>query len=215
MAFIASPRLGRSLNPVINVLPFILIGIGVDDMFVLVAALEAEGVEKQSVPVRMGKAMGAAGVSITITSLTDMIAFVLGVTSRLPALATFCAFAAVGITADFLLQISFFAGWMALDAYREKKTKPDCCPCCCAPTDAASGTCCCACTYNKFGCVKAVTAPKGNFCTVLLIGGLKAFVKRYYIPALRPKAVKAVVIFVPFRNFWVMLIFLPPKSIQI
>ena len=83
---------------------------------------------------------------------------------------------------------------MALDAYREKK-KPDC-PCCCAPTDAASGTCCCACTYNKFGCVKAVTQPKGNFCTVLLIGGLKAWIQRYYIPALRPKAVKAVVIFV-------------------
>ena len=196
VAYGLTVALGRSLNPVINVLPFILIGIGVDDMFVLVAALEAEGVEKQSVPVRMGKAMGAAGVSITITSLTDMIAFVLGVTSRLPALATFCAFAAVGITADFLLQISFFAGWMALDAYREKKTKPDCCPCCCAPTDAASGTCCCACTYNKFGCVKAVTQPKGNFCTVLLIGGLKAWIQRYYIPALRPKAVKAVVIFV-------------------
>ena len=63
VAYGLTVALGRSLNPVINVLPFILIGIGVDDMFVLVAALEAEGVEKQSVPVRMGKAMGAAGVS--------------------------------------------------------------------------------------------------------------------------------------------------------
>ena len=37
-----STGVGLKLNPVINVLPFILIGIGVDDMFVLVAALESE-----------------------------------------------------------------------------------------------------------------------------------------------------------------------------
>ena len=39
-------------------------------------------------------------------SLTDLFAFALGSTSALPALSTFCVFAAVGITADFLLQIS-------------------------------------------------------------------------------------------------------------
>ena len=59
------------------------------------------------------------------------------------ALSTFCSFAAIGITADFLLQISFFAGWMALDAYREVKHKPDCCPCCvcCAAGVGVRGLC--------------------------------------------------------------------------
>ena len=49
--------------------------------------------------------MGSAGVSITITSLTDVFAFLLGTMSQLPALSTFCIFAAIGITADFILQV--------------------------------------------------------------------------------------------------------------
>ena len=52
----------------------------------------------------MARAMGKAGVSITITSFTDAIAFILGTTSQLPALSAFCGFAAIGIAADFLLQ---------------------------------------------------------------------------------------------------------------
>ena len=80
--------------------------------------------------------MGKAGVSITVTSITDLFAFILGSASQLPALSTFCVFAAVGIAADFLLQISFFAAFMALDSMRESKGKDDCCPCCCPPPKA-------------------------------------------------------------------------------
>jgi len=173
------------------VLPFVLIGIGVDDMFVLITALEGES---SDLPVaeRMGRTMGRAGVSITITSLTDLFAFILGSTSALPALSDFCAFAAVGITADFLLQISFFAGWMALDCYRENKNKPDCCPCLCssqhatkAAQAAESGCCCCTKTYGLFPFTKWFDGPDA---------GLKAFLRNYYIPLLRRPLVKALVI---------------------
>jgi len=175
--------LGFKLNPVVQVLPFILIGIGVDDMFVLTAALEAES---SDLPVkeRMARAMGHAGVSITVTSLTDLFAFALGSTSALPALSTFCVFAAVGIAADFLLQISFFAGFMAWDAYREHRKKPDCCPCCCPkPVEHANGCCCCCCCHGKFGGVASMP-------------GLKDFMTTYYIPLLRTKPCKVVVLVV-------------------
>jgi len=176
---------GCTLNPVINVLPFILIGIGVDDMFVLCQALEFAPMEA-SVPERMALAMGQAGVSISITSFTDFFAFMLGTVSSLPALSTFCIFAAVGILGDFLMQVTFFAGWMALDAYREKKKKIDCCPCCCAPIVAVSSAeaegkrrgCCCVPT--------PCATPKG--------GPLRYIINRFYIPALRPTAVKAVLV---------------------
>lgn len=111
-------------------------------MFVLVNALEATDVSMPAAE-RIAHAMSHAGVSITVTSITDVLAFALGSTSQLPALSTFCAFAAIGtlsdaraviavathsdapfelaagILADYLLQISFFAAWMALDARRE------------------------------------------------------------------------------------------------
>ena len=178
-----STGIGLKLNPVINVLPFILIGIGVDDMFVLVASLESESamLEPQE---RMARAMAKAGVSITITSFTDAMAFLLGTFSQLPALSTFCGFAAIGIAADFLLQISFFAGFMALDARREKLRKTDCCPCCCSaplPEEVRYGCCCCPCTHSATAPIK-----DGGF--------LKRFIVSYYIPVLRKPAVKAAVL---------------------
>lgn len=181
--------LGFKLNPVINVLPFVLIGIGVDDMFVLIAALESTD-KNLDIKERMGQAMGKAGVSITVTSITDLFAFALGSASQLPALSTFCVFAAIGIAADFLLQISFFAAFMTLDSMRESKGKPDCCPCCCPPPkqEIESGCCCCICTYNCCnGCTKSFDGPDG---------GLRAFMIAYYIPLLRKKWVKALVIIV-------------------
>ena len=85
---------------VINVLPFVLIGIGVDDMFVLLNALADVPVDLP-VPERIARTMASAGVSITITSLTDVAAFALGTTSRIPAISAFCTFAAVGIVAEY------------------------------------------------------------------------------------------------------------------
>ena len=86
------------------------------------------------------------------------------------------------------MQISFFAGFMALDAYREAKSKQDCCPCCCveslnsrvAQGQAKSGCCCFKPCYDKFDCLPPY--------------GLKPFLKKYYIPMLHSKGVKAVVI---------------------
>ena len=149
--------------------------------------------------------MGSAGVSITVTSLTDLFAFALGSTSALPALSTFCVFAAVGITADFLLQISFFAAFMAWDAYREQRKKVDCCPCCCPITEKESGCCCCCCCYGAFNCATAVKEgrissickfPPIEFVLVLFVAGLKAWMVRYYIPLMRTKACKVAVLVV-------------------
>ena len=47
------------------------------------------GVE-MDVPERMANTLALAGASITVTSLTDIIAFVLGTTSSLPGLQAFC-----------------------------------------------------------------------------------------------------------------------------
>lgn len=170
---------GVKVNPVVTVLPFILLGIGVDDMFVIINAFEATPIDK-SVEERMSRAMASAGVSVTITSLTDLFAFILGVASALPALSDFCAFAAVGILADFLLQISFFAGFLALDARREAARKPDGCPCCLKPIAADLGkpmdeatTGCCCCCYNS---CDAIVAPAE--------GRLRSLIRRFYAPLL-------------------------------
>ena len=50
--------------------------------------------------------MQHAGVAITITSITDVIAFGIGASTVLPALKSFCIFASVGIVATYFFQVS-------------------------------------------------------------------------------------------------------------
>lgn len=71
-------------GPVNKILPFLLLGIGVDDMFVIMQCwnnLFPDCLTKRSkisIPDRMGMALKHAGVSITVTSLTDIAAFGVG-----------------------------------------------------------------------------------------------------------------------------------------
>jgi len=179
---------GVPLNPVVNVLPFILLGIGVDDMFVLLNSLEATD-DDLSVEEKIGQTMGMAGVSITVTSLTDMFAFLLGVSSSLPALSDFCIFAFIGILFDFFFQITFFAGWMVLDTRRQKANRIDGFPFIKRTTDTVA--CCC-----FPSCGRIFAAPAG--------GRLRWFITKFYVPALQPAAVRAIVIAVFFGLFGFM-----------
>ncbi|KAI8514833.1 Patched domain-containing protein 3, partial [Branchiostoma belcheri] len=116
------PLAGVSFHSLNAAIPFLLLGIGVDDMFVMIAAWRKCDV-RLPVEERMGRAMSDAGVSITITSLTDCLAFTSGITSVFPAVRIFCTYAAVGVAFDFLYQITFFAAFMSLTGRRERANR--------------------------------------------------------------------------------------------
>lgn len=62
-----------------NILPFLFLGIGVDDIFIIVQALDnVKSDSKLPMHEKIGLALKHAGVSITITSLTDVLAFAVG-----------------------------------------------------------------------------------------------------------------------------------------
>ncbi|XP_078576017.1 patched domain-containing protein 3-like [Branchiostoma floridae x Branchiostoma japonicum] len=113
---------GESFSSLTTAIPFLLLGIGVDDMFVMIAAWRKCDV---TLPVqeRMGRAMSDAGVSITITSITDCLAFVAGVMNVFPSVRLFCIYASVGVAFDFLYQITFFAAFMSLTGRRERANR--------------------------------------------------------------------------------------------
>lgn len=74
--------LGISYGPVHTSLPFLLMGLGIDDMFVMMTCWRnlqrMEETQKMSIPDRMGLMLQAAGSSITVTSFTDIVAFSVG-----------------------------------------------------------------------------------------------------------------------------------------
>ena len=94
---------GLFYGPGHSLIPFVLLGIGVDDAFVVVNAFNWECTmphreESYEQLIQQGADVYArSGASFIVTSLTDMAAFAISSSSALPALASFCAYAAIGV----------------------------------------------------------------------------------------------------------------------
>lgn len=119
-----------------SLLSFLLIGIGADDMFVICNALDQTDLNL-SVEQRFKKAFSEAGPSITITSFTNAISFLVGSTTSLIALSSFCVYAAFAILMLYSTALSLFSCILAWDTMRVHKRRGDCCGlCCCCKEDA-------------------------------------------------------------------------------
>ena len=73
--------------------------------------------------------MKHSGVAITITSITDFLAFGIGATSALPALGNFCAYSAFSIFAVYLNMSSFFLACLVIDQRRIDSKRDGLCCC--------------------------------------------------------------------------------------
>ncbi|UYV60769.1 daf-6 [Cordylochernes scorpioides] len=95
-------------------------GIGLDDTFVLMAAWRRTD---PSLPLekRIEQTYNHAGVSITITSLTNMTSFLLGATSPFHATNILCLNAAVSVMLTYLYQLCFFGGCLVLFGQAEER----------------------------------------------------------------------------------------------
>ncbi|XP_022227646.2 patched domain-containing protein 3 [Drosophila obscura] len=100
--------------------PFLMIGIGIDDTFVMLAGWRRTKA-KMPVAERMGHMMSEAAVSITITSVTDFISFLIGIISPFRSVRIFCTYSVFAVCFTFLWHITFFAACMAISGYRERK----------------------------------------------------------------------------------------------
>eukprot|EP00635_Sarcinochrysidales_sp_CCMP3193_P000272 CAMPEP_0118913806 /NCGR_PEP_ID=MMETSP1166-20130328/14447_1 /TAXON_ID=1104430 /ORGANISM="Chrysoreinhardia sp, Strain CCMP3193" /LENGTH=1048 /DNA_ID=CAMNT_0006853371 /DNA_START=59 /DNA_END=3205 /DNA_ORIENTATION=- len=120
---------GLEATPLASVAAFLVLGIGLDDAFVIVGALDDDAeFDDDALAVAEGRdtvddlaarracrALAVAGPSITTTSVTDAAAFFAGSYTRIPAIHSFCIFAAVSVVVDFLLQITVFVALYVLD----------------------------------------------------------------------------------------------------
>eukprot|EP00732_Lithocolla_globosa_P000739 Lithocolla_globosa_v1_NODE_277_length_4701_cov_11.244081.p1 type:complete len:945 gc:universal NODE_277_length_4701_cov_11.244081:4573-1739(-) len=130
MSIVFSSMIGFEFNYVIYVLPFVVIAIGVNNNFILFNAFQSTDVQLP-LEQRSAIAMGHAGVSVTVSSLTNVAAFAIGCTSSLPALTAFCVYAAVAIISLFFFQMTWFVCIMVLDERRVLSNRADCCCLCC------------------------------------------------------------------------------------
>lgn len=177
-AFGIAALAGVEINFVVKALPFILLGLGIDDTFVIMGAYHSTSMDL-SVEDRIAQTMSRAvsmlhvivqcirldllrnsavcigynillhiactfecvlslcislheqyipslvftpqGSSILVTSITDMMVFLVGTYTDLPAMKAFSIYAFLGIAFDFIYQVTFFTAFVVLDAQREKR----------------------------------------------------------------------------------------------
>ena len=118
--------LGFPYTPISGIIPFICLGIGIDDMFVIVRCFNniPEEERKRNCLIKsMGTTMKHAGASITVTSLTDIFAFGSAAMTYFPSLKSLCVTAAIAIGAIYLFQTSWFIAWMVLDQRRVEQKR--------------------------------------------------------------------------------------------
>lgn len=121
--------LGGETTGVHQLMPFMLVGIGADDMFVLCNSIDQTDIKKPTMD-RISEALSHSGPAITITSLTNALAFAFGATTSLIALRSFCMFASICIIMLYLLVNTFFLAVVVWDTRRVEKKKNECCGLC-------------------------------------------------------------------------------------
>lgn len=111
-----------------GVLPFLIAGIACDDLFVIKHEFDIVS-RRLPAPRRIAETLRHAGASITTTSLTNFLAFMISSTTSLPALSSFCIWAAFAILGAWFHAIVFFTPCLLFDAWRMEAKRADCCCC--------------------------------------------------------------------------------------
>jgi Niemann-Pick C1 protein len=114
---------------IIEVVPFLVLAVGVDNLFIIVHAYERCRKANPHMRVNkcISKALGSVAPSVTLTAVSESAAFLLGSVSPMPAVKTFSLYAGAAVFINFLLQISIFVSVLKLDMWiREALTKAAC-----------------------------------------------------------------------------------------
>ncbi|KAG8369281.1 hypothetical protein BUALT_Bualt15G0135100 [Buddleja alternifolia] len=118
----------KSTLIIMEVIPFLVLAVGIDNMCILVHAVKRQRLDL-SIEGRISNALEEVGPSITLASLCEVLAFAVGSFIPMPACRVFSMFAALAVLLDFLLQVTAFVALIVFDFWRTEAKRIDCFPC--------------------------------------------------------------------------------------
>lgn len=166
-----------------EVIPFIVLAVGVDNIFLIVDEFERVNISHPDgmVEEKIAKALGRMGPSILFSALTETVCFALGVFVGMPAVRNFAAYAAGAVLINAMLQITMFISFLALNQMRVEDHRADCMPC--IQVKAAR-------VHLTGGSV----SPRTRHYEVPEESWLQQFIRRHYAPAILGKKAKAAIV---------------------
>lgn len=97
----------ESQSQMVQILPILLIGLGVDYAIHMNTRYRQELVQGRSVDLSISTAIRTVGIALVLATLTTAVGFLTNITNDIPALAEFGELAAIGISVSFLLMLTF------------------------------------------------------------------------------------------------------------
>lgn len=116
-----------------EVVPFLILAIGVDNMFIIVRSERTIDSGVKDTVERLAKGLSNVGPSICTAAICEFLAFFVGVMTDIPALQSFCSVAAIAVIFDFFLQVTAFVAAVSLDNQRIQSLRYDVILCLKAP----------------------------------------------------------------------------------
>ncbi|CAM6128550.1 unnamed protein product [Calypogeia fissa] len=181
----------KSTLIIAEVIPFLVLAVGVDNMCILVHAVKRQD-PALSREERIGNALSEVGPSITVASLSEVLAFAVGIITPMPACRVFSMFAAVAVLLDFILQVTAFVALVTYDLKRTENHRVDCLP------------------WMDVGDVFFIEALPEDVERRHFGGALRRYIKNKHAPMLSIPAVKAVVVAI-FAGLFIGSIALVPR----
>ncbi|KAK3349308.1 patched family-domain-containing protein [Lasiosphaeria hispida] len=116
---------------IVDVIPFIVLAVGVDNIFLIVHEFERVNISHpdEVVEVRVSKALGRMGPSILFSAITETISFALGAFVGMPAVRNFAIYASGAVFINAILQVTMFISVLTLNQIRVEDSRADCFPC--------------------------------------------------------------------------------------
>lgn len=120
--------IGLRTNSFMLVMPFLVMGIGVDSCFLMTHNWQSVRSPARSVGERLGMVYENVGPSITITSLTDFLSFAIGALTPTPETRLFCIASFIALALTYILQLTLFGPFLAIATryeHKNEKTEAD------------------------------------------------------------------------------------------
>ncbi|XP_075684384.1 patched domain-containing protein 3-like [Rhinoderma darwinii] len=102
--------------------PFLILGVGVDNMFIIISCWQQTKVTS-TLEERMADTYQEAAVSITITTLTDVLAIYIGIMNHFPSVQSFCIYTGTALVFCYIYCITFFGAILALNGIHENNNR--------------------------------------------------------------------------------------------